>query len=492
MLRYTPLSSGRSYAVGLIINFAGWIIVLAWLMSEHPDGLLQMVTEHSATFAVFGVIAMWRYLWLATHFCRAMIYQYVTFPRVRLASQNAGKASHIYAVVLSYRMESDVNATAYMAIARDIAHYGCAGTIVACISDQADIDLLESLPLPACVRLIPLMQSGRGKRDAMERALTFLANESRPANACLALIDGDSVLPPGTFSRTACLLMHDPHIGAVTANNTPAVWGSDLIRNWYWLRMQQRHLLMCSMSMSQKVLVLTGRYSLFRADIGLSREFIAQVGRDVIDHWRIGRIRMLTGDDKSTWFSVLKHGWGMLYVPDVHVCCLEKPAGNGLLNSTVPLMARYYGNMARNNGRAIRLGPRAIGLFTWWSLIDQRLSPWTTMLAPTVAVTASVLWWHSAFIAYLSWAFFTRTVQCLGIWLLCRRVHPYMTFLLMYNQMTGAAVKVFVFFNLDRQRWTRQNTGSSARAAAVYSSAPLMWTSVTLMVLAVCLMVVSL
>src|SRR3712207_8055454 len=46
-------------------------------------------------------------------------------------------------------------------------------------------------------------------------------------------------------------------------------------------------------------------------------EFIRQVELDYIDHWRLGRFKFLTGDDKSSWFWLLRNGYKMLYVPDV-------------------------------------------------------------------------------------------------------------------------------------------------------------------------------
>ena len=70
------------------------------------------------------------------------------------------------------------------------------------------------------------------------------------------------------------------------------------------------------------------------------------------------------------------------------------------------------------------------------------------------------------------------------------RVHPYMPFILMFNQMTGAVVKAFMFFNLDRQKWTRQDTGTSKRHTE-YSSVMMMWGSMAVLTVAVCLFVIT-
>jgi glycosyltransferase Alg8 len=76
----------------------------------------------------------------------------------------------------------------------------------------------------------------------------------------------------------------------------------------------------------------------------------------------------------------------MLYLPDTQVVTLEYPLAKGLLPATTKLMLRWFGNMLRANSRAIALGPRRIGLFAWWCLIHQRLSMWTPLLGPVVAV----------------------------------------------------------------------------------------------------------
>src|SRR5207302_9260730 len=126
--------------------------------------------------------------------------------------------------------------------------------------------------------------------------------------AIVVLMDGDTVIPEGTFDRTVPFLVADPELGALTTDNIPLVAGSAISREWYRLRMRNRHELMSSLSLSKRVLVLTGRLSLFRAEIALSPEFIAAVGHDGAYHWRLGRIGMLTGDDESRWCGALRRG----------------------------------------------------------------------------------------------------------------------------------------------------------------------------------------
>ena len=74
---------------------------------------------------------------------------------------------------------------------------------------------------------------------------------------------------------------------------------------------------MCSMGLSNRVMTLTGRMSVFRADLATDPSFVRAVGQDYLDHWRLGRVNFLTGDDKSTWFWLLSRGYQTAYLPDV-------------------------------------------------------------------------------------------------------------------------------------------------------------------------------
>jgi mannuronan synthase len=480
---YQPRSSAISHVVGWILLcgiFTSFAIIAA--MCGVPEVLpgVPLIT--------LGAIATWRYSWAAINLMRALAYQFGVFPDHRRSLPVGVNASHIYVVVLSYRMGAEVNAAVYGALIRDLKRHGRPATIVACISDQTDIEVLEAFRDLGNVRVIALKQSNKGKRDAMERGLALLARDNPPPGAIVALMDGDTVVPEGTFDRTVPFLVTDLELGALTTDNLPLVAGPPIVREWYRLRMRTRHELMSSVSLSGRVLVLTGRFSLFRAEIGLAPGFITAVGHDSSYHWRLGRIGMLTGDDKSTWFSTLRDGWKMLYVPDVAVCCLEKLPRRGFCESTIALMLRYFGNMTRNNARALALGPRRIGCFTWLALLDQRLSPWTSLWGPVSAVALALFYDARVLPIYLCWVLLSRTVQCAIYGFFRLTFHPLFPFLQFYNQIVGAAVKVVASFNPDKQSWTRQSTGIGGVAHHA-SSAVLMWLS--LLLLAMTAMVIS-
>ena len=89
--------------------------------------------------------------------------------------------------------------------------------------------------------------------------------------------------------------------------------------------------MMCSTGLSKRVLTLTGRMSVFRASLATRPDFINGIDHDFLDHWRLGRVIFLTGDDKSTWFWLLKNGYEMGYLPDVRSYSMETQPRPGFL-----------------------------------------------------------------------------------------------------------------------------------------------------------------
>jgi glycosyltransferase Alg8 len=112
-----------------------------------------------------------------------------------------------------------------------------------------------------------LPQDGTGKRSAMRVGLELFARLRPPTGAQVVLMDGDTLLTPGSLSATCRMLASQPDVGAVTTHNEALVRGTSLAREWYRLRMAQRHVLMGSVSLSRRLLVLTGRFAVFRAEV---------------------------------------------------------------------------------------------------------------------------------------------------------------------------------------------------------------------------------
>lgn len=438
------------------------VILLLIVGGFLPEDLFSIESRHF--FFAIGLIGIWRYSWWATHLTRAIWYNAFTFPRLRRAADLAAlseRPDELYILCTSFRLDPETNFAVYQAMIREAAALGLPTTIFASLSDRSDVEpveyALEACGSPGNVTLRYMFQKGNGKRSAMGDALRAISRCMPSSRSLVVLMDGDVYLESGTLSRSLSFFAADPTLGALTTNNRAIVDGGDGTRAWYALRYAQRHLMMSSLSLSRRLLVLTGRYSVFRADVTTEPGFIELVENDSLDHWRLGNFKFLTGDDKSTWFWLLKRGYSMRYLPDVYVTGFEElPNKKRFFASSRDLMHRWFGNMLRTNGRAIRLGPGPMGLFTWWCLVDQRLSMWTTLMGPTIALLLSLFMRPSFFFTYVLWVLFTRTVTALVLSWQSGRFSLLWVPQLYYNQLMGALIKTYVSFRLNRQSWSRQ------------------------------------
>lgn len=467
LLSYRPESGSLAWLVAAGI----WISLVAFCLAYVPPRIF--VPGDPAFVLTVGFIALWRYGWGGMHFSRAMIYTRLVFPRIRRRADSYDRrAPHVAVVVMSWRISPETNAAVFGAIIDDLTSYGAPATLVASVSDAADAHILEMLLArrpTARIRLIVTTQDGQGKRRALSDALGALAEAGVPPGCVVALMDGDTLLQRGTMAKCIPVLMSDSAVGAVTTDNSPLVQGRWWVREWYRLRMAQRHLTMSSMSLSRRVLVLTGRFTLFRSDVAMHPDFAATVAQDSVHHPRFGRIAMLTGDDKSTWRWTIEQGWKMLYVPDVATYPLEELPAGTFAGATVQLMLRWFGNMVRGGKRALALGPQRLGLFTYISLLDQRVSMWTSLTAPVFFLMAGLFHDPVFLVIYALWILGTRACQTVMIAAVSGRFHPIFVMLLFYSQVVGSTVKVFAFFHPHVQRWTRQNTGTPSAAASMSS-----------------------
>lgn len=453
--------------VGTIAFFAAFLLLGAVLW----DDIVAAGSRRAVV--VLGAIGVWRYGWAGIHLVRSLIYRRVRFPVLRRDADQVAERElvpHVFFLVTSYRIDAEVSARVYRSVIEEAARYGAPATIVAAVTDAADegllADLFARLEPPEGISLVLMRQAGTGKRDAMAGILKAIARRTPPPGSLVVFMDGDTELVPDTLRRSLPFFRVLPGLGALSTDSRAAVEGSNWAKEWFDMRFAQRHLLMCSLSLSRRLLVLTGRFSVFRAELATDPSFIDILENDVIDHWRHGRMKFLTGDDKSTWFWLLKHRWDMLYVPDVQVVTWEDLSDGGFVPASLGLMKRWFGNMLRNNGRAIALGPRAMPFFLWWTLIDQRLSMWTTLTGPTFAALMTVFVSPGFIALYALWVMFTRFAQTLLLVSSRGRFSPYFPPLLYYTQIVGSLVKIYVLFRLDRQSWSRQGIRTLRRGGA--------------------------
>lgn len=455
--------------LSLILGHVLYLAVLALLVLSIPPGALGHVSDG---LIVVGVVGAWRYGWALVNYLRALAYTRFAYPRLKAQAQAAHAAEpvhgHAYFLITSYKIDTDTTRRVYQALFRAAAAAQGGATIVASVVDTSDLRLIRRIhalmdvPMGA-VNLVIDQIPGTGKRDALARSLRLIGRQAPSRRDILLLVDGDSCVPEDIVAASAPFFI-DPTVGALTTDEAVEI-KPGLFADWFALRFTQRQMMMSSMGLSGRVLTLTGRMSVFRADLATQPEFVRMVQHDHIDHWRLGRVDFLTGDDKSTWFWLLQHGYRMLYLPDVTSLSMETQPKPGFADSAVTLMIRWFGNMLRTNGRALSLGPGRIGLFTWWSILDQKLGIWTTLAGPISVALAALFVEPLVLPAYIAWVMATRYVFCWVLATIRGQGFP-ITYpvLLYFGQIVGAGVKSYVLFRLDRQRWTRQSAAVVAPA----------------------------
>lgn len=460
----------------LLGKCSGWLLFFAGL------GLLSLLVpaevlqpESHRFLLIVGVVGIWRYSVGITHFVRGIWFLKFVFPQLRRQADMMGQdalPSEIYLMVTSFRIDAHTTAKVYNAVFEEAKRSGIPCTVVASIVEMCDELLIKALfEKHGCAdhtKLKIVRIPGTGKRDGLAYGFRAISRALPASDAVVAVIDGDTVLAPGCVLKTVPFFKFRPNMGALTTNEFCEVQGSYWMREWHKLRFGQRHINMCSMGLSNRVLTLTGRMSMFRADVVTNPEFIDDVQNDNIFHWRLGRFKFLTGDDKSSWYSLMKLGYDTFYVPDAVIETIEHPPDPSFFRASRQLMFRWYGNNLRQNSRAVKLGPRVLGNFAYYVINDQRISMWTSLLGLAMAVTASVFYSVEYLLIYFLWILSTRTLITLMVSASGHSIGPAYPMLLYYNQIVGAIVKIYVYFRLDRQSWTRQPTKLRQKAGTFY------------------------
>lgn len=463
------LYSCLSWIALLCISVYGFV-GLHWL--RNPDRIA--IFGLSGLISV-GFLGMWRWSWTGLQLLRGRIYLHWVFPRWRRRADQVPVAElpPVCFLVPTYKEQPWITERVFQIIAQEAQTLTQPMTLLVTSSSEQENAairaVLESVdPELSCIRLIQMVQTGEGKRKAMADGLRELARLNLPSDTIVALMDGDSELTPGTLRRCLPFFRLFPKMGALTTDELPVVHGSYLFSEWFHLRMAQRHYQMSSVSLSQKVTCLTGRFSLFVSEAAFAPTFADQLEMDTLDDWLWGKFKFLSGDDKSTWYWLLRHGYDMIYVPDVIVYSIETISGS-LINRAYQNMRRWYGNMLRNSNRAIALGPQKTGLFIWFCLLDQKLNMWTSLTTPGLLLIYlfQAKWMIAGLI--FSWILASRPLY-LSIIFLGRqsKLKPIHFPLLLISMWSASVVKIWTQMNLAQQKWSnRGNQSISAEGSGL-------------------------
>ncbi len=446
-----------------------YLLIMVIVFFSMPEKAQELPFE--AIMAV-GFIGLVRYLWVLTHCVRAVIYEHYMYPKMQFEAEQlppeVRTPKRVFVIIPTSGEKPDVSRRMLGSVLDEAASVGSQFKIIVNAGSEADDKIFQSLlaerPALPNVEVRYVRQFG-GKRGGMADCMARLMNEPVDDNDVVVLMDGDTVLGSGIMEKCLPLFALRPKLGAVTTDNISVTTGNWLYRKWYTLRFSMRHRMMKSQSLSRQLLVLTGRFSIIRAKEAFTEEFVAYLENDRIQHWLHGEIKFVTGDDKSTWYCLLRRGCEMLYVPDAHIFCMED-SGKKPFTSSIKKMHRWFGNMLRNNGRAIRLGLGCQKPFIWWCHIDQRISIFTSLMGPIAAIWAA--FWISPYmlVAYGILVVITRLLYSLVLVLEGHRLSVVDVPLLLYTQWVGSLVKVYTMFHLHRQKW------DSHRQASTDASAP--------------------
>ncbi|MGI1663659.1 glycosyltransferase [Palleronia sp. KMU-117] len=442
-------------------------IALTWLPNHLFDPEVLQITY------VLGAIGIWRYGWWFNHGRRSEQFMAFRWPQIRRARDRvwAGgwRPRHVHFQMTTYREEPAITRHVIRAILDQVQDEGLAATIWIGTGAPGDEEVITAFVRDYApdldTEIVFIRQNQPGKRMAIGLVMRAIIRSGPDPDDLIVFMDGDSILGSGTLARCCAMFGADPELQALTTDEEVVVYGPRWMQRWLDLRFTQRRLAMQSHVLSDRVLTLTGRMSMFRARHIVNEGFVRTIEADHLDHWLWGRFRFLSGDDKSTWYYLLARGAKMGYVPDACVATVEIIHGNGI-NRMIQNLRRWSGNMLRNGARALALGPRRVPPFIWWCVLDQRIAIWTTLISPTLVFLA-VFVKPGYLTGAVLWVLVSRLVLSLYLFRYARRVDLAWPFFLYANQIVNACVKAYLQFFLRRQSWANRGGQTAGEGAGL-------------------------
>ncbi|XWK86330.1 MAG: glycosyltransferase [Phormidium sp.] len=428
---------------------------------------LQIAVYGEWAAVTVGTLGAVRWSWFGFQLLRSWYYRKWVFARWRRKANRIPLEELPTACLIAptFREQPWITDKVFRAIA-DNAKSLINPTIVIVVTTPEEIEAIgkildEEDPEHKYIKYMPMLDPAGGKRKALAEGLRLLARSNPPKNTIVGLMDGDAVINPGVLKGCLPFFNMFPKMGALTTDERATVLGSKFFEEWLFLRFAQRHLYMCSHGLAKKVLCLTGRFSLYRAEAALDPSFADLLEKDMLNDWLWGEFKFLSGDDKSTWYWVLKQGYDMMYVPDAMVDTIETISGS------VPMrayqnMRRWFGNMLRNGSRALALGPHKVGWFIWYCILDQRLSIWTALIAPGLMIIYALTgnWVQLGLIFF--WLIFTRGLSLI-LFSIGRDdyLRPVHLLYMVASQWSSSLIKIYTQMNLAKQKWSNRGNQKS-------------------------------
>jgi len=455
--RYGQKAALRSFLKPAII----YLSIATGLLWLFHDFLFELKNGALVSIAVIGV---WRYGLLIVNILRAIIYSKIVYPRykeeISRIEYNERFPNTVYFVIPSYKEDPWVTTEVFESLISDINTIPSkAVLLISTATDYEDSvirNVFDAHPNTKKIKLI-FQKQDSGKRIAMGHSLRALAREyhqrDEDKDSVSIFMDGDTYIPTGTLAASLPFFKLQKNLGALTTNEIGFIDSeSNWYKDWFNLKFAQRHLLFQSHSISKRVLTLTGRFSMFKTEIVIKEEFISLIENDIIVDPNYGKFRFLMGDDKSSWYYIMKNNWDLLYLPDVIAYSLESRDGD-FLEISRSLPYRWYGNTLRNNKRARQLKNQP--LFIKYLFYDQLALMWTSIVGILSVLLLSIFKSIFYIPLYFSWIIYIRTFQMSIFTYFGHKVSMKTLPLMLYGQWYGAFVKIRAFYNLSDQKWSK-------------------------------------
>lgn len=452
-----------------VFFFCGIAAIIFIIMFSIPNRFFS--AELYVFSLTLGTLGCWRFGWWFTHAMRAEFYRRHKWPPIRKKAQKlwdeGWRPKRLHIQMTTYFEEPSITKRVIGSILGQIRrekipttlYIGTGSAYDECVIREFAETYAQDIP-DDLAKLVFIRQNQPGKRMAIGLILRAINRNGIDKDDLVIFMDGDALYGDDVLEKSLSIFGIDPELQALTTDEEVICYGPKWINSWLNMRFAQRRLAMQSHAVSDKVLTLTGRMSVFRAQHMLNLKFIRTIEADHLDHWLWGRFRFLSGDDKSTWYHMLCCEAKMAYVPDATVYTIEVIKENGF-ERMVQNFRRWSGNMLRNGSRAIALGPRKLNPFIWWCVVDQRIAMWTMLVGPILSMM--MIWVEPVvFWGCIIWIVGSRLILCMFLYTYSRYVDMSWPFILYINQLTNALVKVYMLFHLSKQKWSNRGNQSSS------------------------------
>lgn len=447
-----------------------YFTILLLLIISLPK-TIRLQYETRPAIAALAFLGVWRYSWWSIHVIRSLIYKHLIFPQRRARCNHlwatGARPKRLFFMMTTYQELKETTEKVLQSIIDECRDVGAPAKLfigVGALSDETIIQSYFANRLLDCtLEVIMVRQKKPGKRFAIGETLRAMVNLLEK-NDIVIFMDGDTFFKPGCLRLCIPFFTLYPNLQALTTHEESIVHNAPLwMIKWLDLRFAQRHFTMQSHSLSNKVLTLTGRMSIFRGKHLLEPEFIHIIEYDHLKNWLWGDYRFLSGDDKSTWYYLLKSKADLFYIPDATTVTIEHITGSAF-NRMIENLRRWSGNTLRNGARAIALGPKTTGLFIWCCIVDQRISIWTMPIGMMITLILAITKTPAFLLINLIWIASSRLCLASVLFYHMKRIDLSYPFLLYFNQLLNSLIKIYIIFRLPQQRWKNRGNQSAGLA----------------------------